>query len=142
MINKAVLDQKGFTLIEIMIAIVIFSIGMLGIARLQMIATEGNSFARKMSEAANIGQDRTEEALSMEYDFYIDTNGNGAAGSGLNDTGAGADYSFALSGYTININVSEDFPITNTKTIRIITTWPQKGSIRQSSVDYIKFDHI
>jgi prepilin-type N-terminal cleavage/methylation domain-containing protein len=140
MISKAVSNQKGFTLIEIMIAIVIFSIGMLAIAKLQITATEGNSFARKMSEAANIAQDRTEEILSMGYDLYVDFNGNGANGSGLDDTGVGADYFFIQNGYAVSINVSEAFPISNTKTIRIIIKWA--GNTRHTSIDYIKFDQI
>ncbi|MGB1297076.1 MAG: type IV pilus modification protein PilV [Psychrobium sp.] len=49
--------KRGFTLLEVMIAIAILAIGMLGIAGLHMVSMEQNHAAYLRSQAINISQD-------------------------------------------------------------------------------------
>ncbi len=53
-------DQKGFTLLEVMISIAILAIGMLGIAGLNMVSIEHNNAAYLRSQAVTITQDIVE----------------------------------------------------------------------------------
>ncbi|MGQ9570331.1 MAG: type IV pilus modification PilV family protein [Thermodesulfovibrionales bacterium] len=66
--NSSVLNsKKGITLIEVLIAIVVLSIGVLGIAILQYMAIGGNSFSREMQIAINLGQGFLEIARSTPF---------------------------------------------------------------------------
>ena len=58
---------SGFTLIEVLIAISILSIGLLAVASMQVSAIRGNSHARGVTEATTLAQDRLEKLLSLSY---------------------------------------------------------------------------
>ena len=74
-------DARGFTLLEVMITLVIFAIGLLGLAGLQVMAIKGNSFGQQMTAASTLAQNRLEVmrqitgALSSDSDTVIDQNG-------------------------------------------------------------------
>jgi type IV pilus modification protein PilV len=156
-------DNNGFTLVEIMIAMVVLSIGLLGIASMQIKAVQGNALSMGLTEAATLGQNQIENLMSMGYNsnFLNDVDGDGNNGAGLgdpgadniwdhpnkstpddNDTGVNADYSFVQGRYRIDWNVSVGFPITNTKTIRVLISWLERNDVKYLSMDYIIFDQI
>jgi prepilin-type N-terminal cleavage/methylation domain-containing protein len=58
---------SGFTLIEVMIAMVIFSIGILGVAKMQISAINGNAAALKISEKFSLASNRIERLMSLPY---------------------------------------------------------------------------
>jgi prepilin-type N-terminal cleavage/methylation domain-containing protein len=60
-------QQAGYSIIEVMISLAIFAIGILGVATLQIQATNGNTNARKYSEASEIAQGQIEALLAMPY---------------------------------------------------------------------------
>jgi prepilin-type N-terminal cleavage/methylation domain-containing protein len=60
-------QQAGYSIIEVMISLAIFAIGILGVATLQIIATNGNTNARKYSEASEIAQGQIEALMAMPY---------------------------------------------------------------------------
>lgn len=60
------LGKEGFTLIEILIAMSILSIGLLGIAGLATNAMKASSNAISMTQASNIAQDRIEALLTVD----------------------------------------------------------------------------
>ena len=61
--------KAGFTLIEVMLAMVIFIIGALVIARLQGTVARGNADARRLSEATKIAREIVEE-MNLLRTFY------------------------------------------------------------------------
>jgi len=143
-------NQKGFTLIELLIALVVFAVGILGLATMQTTSIKGNSKSRQISEASNVGADHIEQILSMTYMpnnsdnngidddgdglkdaldpkelQYVDVNNNGSAG--LNDF-PGSDVGPVVDGnYNVYWNVAVDYPVTDTKTIRIFVDPPGNG---------------
>ena len=60
-------DNKGFTLIEVMIAIVILSVGLLGMASLTVGIIKGNKFSNEVTTATTLGQDKMEDIRRTGY---------------------------------------------------------------------------
>ena len=57
----------GFTLIEVLVAIVILSIGLLGMASLTTGIINGNAFSKNASTATTLAQDKMEEIWEQDY---------------------------------------------------------------------------
>mgnify|MGYP002633301230 CR=1 FL=1 len=60
-------SSKGFTLIEVMIAIVILSVGLLGMASLTVGIIKGNKFSNEVTTATTLGQDKMEDIRRTGY---------------------------------------------------------------------------
>ena len=60
-------NNQGFTLIEIIVAMVIFAIGILSVAALQTKATKGNISANRSTRAFTWCSDRMEMLMSLPY---------------------------------------------------------------------------
>ena len=61
---------RGFTLIEILIALVIFSIGLLGLAGMQMRGSEGTNMAYFRSQATMLANDMAERMHANRAGVY------------------------------------------------------------------------
>ena len=148
-------DQRGFTLIEILIAITIFAIGILAVASMQISSINGNADAQRITDASTIAQDQLEELMALDYNDPLlndddndgtnqDANDDGidddGGNFGLDDT-ATPDGSKQFQGpsgrYDIFWNIAVDEPATGNKTIRIIVTNRQGGQ-RPFTLDFIK----
>ena len=132
--------EKGFTLIEILIAITILSIGLLAVATMQVSAITGNSLASDLTEATTLASEKVESLLRIADNDYedanlLDTNADGD--TGLDDIGANADGSQTIGRYTISWNVSVDSPFTDTKTIKVIASWNRGSSPKKVSLQHI-----
>ena len=90
---KKMRNDEGYTLIEVLIAIAILSIGLLAIATMQVSSIRVNDTARRMTRRATIAQDRLEYLMSVKYTHAVLTSGSHTDGS-------------APSGYSISWNVS------------------------------------
>ena len=66
--NRCLIKNKGFTLIEVLIAIVVLSVALLALAGLQIISIRGNSFGNHMTEAITLAKDLMEEMKDTEWD--------------------------------------------------------------------------
>ena len=68
------LNDNGFTLIEMLIAISIFAIGFLAVASLQISAGKSNRTASETTAAVNIAADRMERLMSASFtDALLDS---------------------------------------------------------------------
>ena len=116
--------ETGFTLIEVLIAIAIFSIGILAIAKMQLDSVSGNTSARMYTEAGMYITNRIEQLMALPYnDTLLDS-----AGNPHEDT---------QGVYDITWTVSDDTPMTNTKTIHVTITWTKYGS-KTLTINFIK----
>lgn len=59
--------EGGFTIIEVIIAISILTIGLLAVASMQTAAIQGNAVAYRVTEATTLAQDRMEGLLALQY---------------------------------------------------------------------------
>lgn len=65
--------QGGFTLLEILVALLIFSVGMLAVARLQIVTTQSVAGVRRTITATALAEDKIEQLKSLGFDAL--TNG-------------------------------------------------------------------
>jgi type IV pilus assembly protein PilV len=127
LIKVAHFKQKGFTLIEVLIGLIILAIGVLAVAGMQITSIIGTSFSNNLSQASVIAQDRIEFLKGLPL--------NNAQ---LND-GTYNDGSITLpSGtfnrtYTATRNVNPNFV-----TIVYTVTWLEKGVSHSVSFRTIK----
>lgn len=145
--------NDGFTILEILVAITILAFGLLAIATMQGASIKGNARAISISEGVTLAQDRAERIGRLAYDDVTLDDGNGInnGSAGLDDDLANSDtqdpnnpVNLTPTGRDYNIywNVAEDWPITNTKTIRLFVVWFERGAQRSVAVDLMKADII
>ena len=125
--NNMASNNKGFTLVEVMIGMAIFVIGYLAVASMQMVAIKGDANARKTTEAATLAADRLETLMVLPYD-NIDIDPPDNVGSMIQGA------------YTVNWKF-EPGPLPNTKTITITVNW-QHGGTRNFEASYIRSANI
>jgi type IV pilus assembly protein PilV len=118
---KYLIKSPGFTLIEILVALVILSVSLLALAGLMITTTKNNSFGGRMTEAATFAQDRLEELRAIRWEDISE--------------GVNTDQKSGSTG----INYTRDWNVATTgslKTITITIGWQDKAnhSIRLTSV--------
>ena len=64
-------ESGGFTLLEILIALIIFSVGILALTSLTVTATKTGSYGGRMSEAVTFAQDKLEELKANSWDKIV-----------------------------------------------------------------------
>ena len=142
-------EINGFSMIEVLIAIVILSFGLLAVASMQVSALQGTSFSRGITESSEMIQDRIEKIMSSNYASIVDTWNDGAAGLN-NATPATADYSDEVDIIHVRYNVywnvatnwvgdpATGYAMTGVKTIRVIVAWQDRGRARTAAFDLLK----
>ena len=74
-------NQKGFSLIELLITLVIMAVGLLAMAEMQIASIRGNSFNNSLATATAHAQNKLEELTKLPYtDSDLDS-GNHNEGS-------------------------------------------------------------
>jgi len=107
--NK-IANSSGFTLVEILIAMFIFVVGLLGVAGVATTVINGNAFSKKITTATTLAQNKMEEIKGTAYPSI-------ASGSDTQETI-----------YTRTWTVTSDSPVTGMKTIDIVVAFSWKGS--------------
>ena len=98
--------NRGYTLIEVLIAMSIFAVGFLAVASMQIMSITQNANARMQTEATTKAVDRLERLMALPYD-HKDLNE-------LNNP-----HRVMSEGYTVEWIVEDDVPINATKSIKI-----------------------
>jgi type IV pilus assembly protein PilV len=137
--------DKGFTLLEVLVAIAILAFGLLAIATMQTTAIKGNARAISISEGVTVAQDWAEWIGQRSYDDASLGDDTGDGDAGLYDGLADSDEQLGAvnltpngRAYTIYWNVAENWPITNTKTIRLFVIWNERGLQKSVSMELMK----
>ncbi len=74
-------NNKGFTLVEVIMAMLIVLIGLLAISMMQIMAIKNNANISQKTEALNLAQDRLEDIKRNALDHFADlANGSDSKG--------------------------------------------------------------
>ena len=60
--------KNGFSLIEVLIALVILAVGILAMGKMQIGSIKGNSFSQEVTQATVLAQTKLEELRKMPFD--------------------------------------------------------------------------
>jgi len=84
--------QKGISILEVVFALVIFSISLMGVLGMFSLGEEGGSFGDNTSLAVSLAQNKMEEKwmASWEVILWDDLDGDGQAETKMKMTGPGA----------------------------------------------------
>jgi type IV pilus assembly protein PilV len=140
--------SQGYTLIEVMIAIAIFSIGFLAVGSMQLTAMRTGVNSRSQTTVLSIAKDRAEELEVLPY-THADLAGSAAPGTthaptadgdGIdNDENGIIDDETAGTGHvSIRWIIIDDQPITGAKSIRVIVDRTGGRDDRSATLDFIK----
>lgn len=127
--------DQGFTLIEVLIALTIFAVGLLAVAAMQTSAITVNSTAGQMTTRMTWAQDKLEELMALPYsdplleDLGDPPSGTDSAGNLHQET-----ISEGSVNYTILWTITDDTLITGTKLITVTVT----GRGKTTRVSYVK----
>jgi type IV pilus assembly protein PilV len=112
-----VATEKGFTLMEVLVATVVLSLGLLGLEKMHLTAIQVNTIASRLTQATTLAQDRVERLMAMPYNdpLLADTTPTGTFTSYTDPN--------PPQGYTITWRVDANVPAAGIKTINIFVTW-------------------
>jgi len=114
----------GFTLIEVLIAVAIFAIGILAIAGLQIKSINLNASARLQSEATTAAVDCMERLMSLPYEHP--------------DLDESVDpQQYQVGAYTVFWSVTDESPISWCKTIAVWVT-SNNPNAKTVSINFIR----
>ena len=114
------LNEKGFTLVELLVSVTLLAVGLLAVAGLQITAIKGNFHGNTIMQATLLAEERLEEIRNMPYDNiynpptgvasnpFIETNVNGSI-------------------YTRETFVETNTPLSDLKRITVSVRWQANG---------------
>lgn len=114
-------DACGFTLLEVIIAMAILAIGILGLTKMQMSSIKGNDTAMEFTRGSTWAADNIETLMGVDYadPGFVD---------GTDNEGK----------FTINWTITPSDPVPNVKKITMVVTWNDKGQAKTFTADYYK----
>ena len=114
--------SRGFTLAEVLIAMAIFSVGILAVGAMQINSANTNTGARIHTEESTWVVDQIERLTALDYDNADLTDGDHAVVQGP---------------YTVSWTVTDDSPVAGAKRITVTATGAHQRA-RPITVEFIK----
>lgn len=139
-----VCSRQGFTLVEVVIALSIFMVGVLAVATLQGTGLRMAAHAKALSQGQSAACAVAERLMNLPVDHedLSDRNGNGE--SGLNDVDEEADHHEnprTDERVRLSWNIAENWPHPQVNTVRVIALWAYQGKEHRTNLEFEK-SHI
>lgn len=136
MCKRYVLDIFGLTLIETMIALLVLSVGVMGVASMQVGSMHNDARARRATRDSVAASETLEMILSLPYDDPLLRDTDDGYKPSRPDHGP---FSFTATPSTIEWEVDDQFPVPNAKRVSItVRMTGSDGISRIFRYDYIK----
>lgn len=131
--------DQGFTLIEVMIALFVFTIGILSVAHLQVSSLHASSKATKGMYDTTAASNLMEEILSWRVSDHRLKDVDQGYHPGQPDHGP---FVIDTTGSTLEWEVVDDFEVEGMKRISVTVNRRDKGGrMYRYTYDYLKSDH-
>ena len=114
-------DRGGFTLIEILIAVFILTVALIGLISVTVMIINGNDFSRRTTTATTLAKDRLEQVKRLPYNSVT---------AGTTTDYWNADSTTGSSGayFTRTTTVTDNTPTANMKTVVVQVQWNWGGT--------------
>ncbi len=112
--NRSLFHRRGFTMIEIIIAVLLLTVGLIGIVSVSVMVIDGNYYSKTVTTATSLAKDKLEELQSMSYENIIS--------SSSPETKENI--------FSRSWTVTANSPAANMKTVVVTVTWPWKGQTK------------
>jgi len=118
--------EEGFTLIEVMVALVIFAFGILAVLGMQVTSIRGGYQSQNLTEAASEGANKIEELIALDYAYLADGT-ESVAGK-----------------YTLDWDVTENTSgeLSDSKAIELTVQWTEGGRTHEVAYEFLKASDI
>jgi prepilin-type N-terminal cleavage/methylation domain-containing protein len=121
--------EAGFTLIELIVAIAILTVGLLAVGSMQISGIGGNLSAYRTSEAVTLAQDRLERLIFVPFaDPLLDVGNNKV------DPWAPAPAGYAITYDVTNVGAG----VTNAKLVTVQVRLTEKGVTRTTRLRSVR----
>lgn len=116
-------SSAGFSLVEVLVAMVVFMIAAAAVSSLMFHSTSTVSQNNYMSQAITCAQGALEEIRTQAYEDMVDASGHTCPGDGMN--------------FNVAWDVTTDDPGDGMKTIVVTVSWSEKGVARSYAIETI-----
>ena len=112
-------DKRGFSLVEVLIAIVVLAIALMGLATLQVRCIRSNDLANRTTQATNLAQEKLEELIfrSATGEHFV----AGVTNDPENPVAVPADDQGAI--FSRSWAFVDDSPVPAARTITVTVAW-------------------
>ena len=117
-------NERGLTLIEVLVSLVVFSLGMLGISKLTTVIIYGNALSQQITMATILAQDKVEMLHNTSYDDLKSKTETIRTESQHH--------------YICKTEVSNNTPQQGMKTVSITVSWRRNNADRHVSLKTIR----
>ena len=124
-------EENGMTLIEVMVALVIFSVGLLALGGLQLSAIRSTATAKDLTEASRLLSDRVEQIMGGTWD-------RGSTDSDLTQATHVVGATVGSRTYTVQWVVKDSPAPVFKKTIDLTLSWNEGGKEHSFSQILVK----
>lgn len=137
-------SSGGFSLLEALISIAIFTTALLSISVMLLNTIKGNTLSIHLTNASQLASMQIEEMMLMRYSDLRDVDNDAVKGLDDHDpaTADMSKLSVEAGGtgkhYDIYANVAEDYPVKKTKTIRVIVSWKHDKRDKYTKFDFVR----
>lgn len=108
-------NDSGISFIDLMLAVVVLTIGVLALADLQTISARGNNSSQRMNAAIAVAETKLEAIKGTLYGNIVAEAPTPVTASGLT--------------FTRQVTVTSNSPVANVKTVKVIVTWSDSAGI-------------